>query len=49
MGFRYVEPDDHLINLYFYDDLVAVFNQTKLTQEILHQSCEMHLQKVGVV
>jgi len=47
-GFRLVEPDDHLVALYYKDEQIAVFNQTKLTIQELHRTCAQWLQKIGL-
>ena len=47
-GFRLVEQDDHVAILYYRDEKVAVFSQTGMTIQALHQACAQWLLKVGV-
>ena len=47
-GFSLVEQDDHIIILFYRDERVAVFNQTGLTIQVLHQTCAQWMEKVGV-
>jgi len=42
-GFKLVEPDDHVLELYFKDKRIAVYNQTKVTQEIIREGCQNYL------
>lgn len=42
-GFRLEEPDDHILELYFKDELIARYNQTKATPEIIHEGCKNYL------
>lgn len=39
-GFALREPDDHVVELYFKCKRIAVFNQTKVTKEILREGCQ---------
>jgi hypothetical protein len=45
-GFRLVEPDDHVTELYFKDKRIGVFNQDKLTIPILHEGCRNFLKNI---
>ncbi len=45
-GFRLEEPDDHVTILYFKDKQIAVYNQSKLTYEILHEGCRNYLKSL---
>jgi hypothetical protein len=47
-GFHLVEEGDHITILFYRDERVAVFNQTRLTTMTLHEACASWLQKVGV-
>jgi len=38
-GFQLVKPDDHLLELYFKDKRIAVYNQTKVTFDIVREGC----------
>lgn len=42
-GFSLVEPDDHVVELYFKDLKIATFNQSTLTIPILHEECRNFL------
>jgi len=41
-----VEPDDHVIELYFKDKKIATYNQSKLTIPILHEGCGNYLKSI---
>lgn len=43
LGFRLEEEADHIISLYFKEDWIASFNQTRVTKEILWQVCQGYL------
>jgi len=43
LGFELVEPDDHLLELWFKDKRIAVYNQTKATFEIIREGCKNFL------
>ena len=45
-GFRLSRPDDHVLELYFHDKRIAVFNQTKVTQDIIREGCHSYLVNV---
>jgi len=45
-GFSLVEPDDHVIELYFKDKKIATYNQSKLTIPILHEGCGNYLKSI---
>ena len=42
-GFRLVEPDDHVLELWFKDKRIAVYNQTKATFDIIREGCKNFL------
>ena len=46
-GFRLVEEGDHVTILFYHDERVAVFNQTRLTTMTLHETCAAWLAKIG--
>jgi hypothetical protein len=46
-GFRLVEPDDHLVELWFKDKCIAVYNQSRLTISTLHEGCENYLKSLA--
>ncbi len=46
-GFSLVEPDDHVTELYFKDKKIATYNQTKLTELILHEGCRNFLKSLA--
>ncbi len=46
-GFRLVEPDDHLVELWFKNKKVATYNQTKATIQIIREDCKFHLANVA--
>ncbi len=39
-GFSLKEPDDHVLELYFKDKRIAVYNQTKVTPDIIREGCK---------
>jgi len=43
LGFQLVEPDDHLLELWFKDKRIAVYNQTKTTIPIIREGCKNFL------
>ena len=43
MGFRLVECDDHITELYFKEKLIAYFQQTSMTVERLRWNCKKYL------
>lgn len=46
-GFRLVEPDDHITELYFKDKCIARYNQDKLTIPELHKGCKNYLESIA--
>ena len=42
-GFSLTEPDDHLLELWFKDKRIAVYNQTKATIPIIREGCKNFL------
>jgi len=42
-GFTLVEPDDHVVELYFKGKKIATYNQSKLTIPILREGCRNFL------
>lgn len=45
-SFSLVEPDDHLLELWFKDHRIAVYNQTKVTYEIIQEGCKNYLASI---
>jgi len=45
-NYTLVEPDDHVIELYFKDKKIATYNQSKLTIPILHEGCGNYLKSI---
>ena len=45
-GFQLVEPDDHLLELWFKDKRIAVYNQTKATFDIIREGCKNYLESI---
>jgi len=45
-GFQLVEPDDHLLELWFKDKRIAVYNQTKATFDIIREGCKNYLASI---
>ena len=45
-GFKLVEPDDHLLELWFKDKRIAVLNQTTATVEIVRSGCKNYLASI---
>ena len=43
-GFRLVEPDTHILELYHNDDIVGRFNQTRATVPVIHGACQAYLE-----
>ena len=46
LGFRLVEPDDHVTELYHLDKCIARYNPTKLTFVELRKGCQAYLDNV---
>jgi len=46
-GFRLVEPDDHVLELWFKDNKIATYNQTKATISIIREGCENYLKSIA--
>lgn len=46
-GFRLVEPDDHVLELYFKEKLIARFWQTKVTIDIIREGCKNYLVNIN--
>ena len=42
-GFHLVEIADHVLMLYYQDELVGVLNQGSATIPIIHEACREHL------
>lgn len=42
-GFRLLEPDDHILELYYEDSLVARFLQSRATILMIRRTCEDYL------
>lgn len=45
-GFSLVEPDDHLLELWFKGKRIAVYNQTKATFDIIKKGCKNYLENI---
>ena len=43
-GFRLVEMGDHILRLYYQDELVGVLSQGGATIPVLHEACREHLE-----
>ena len=46
-GFNLVEPDDHLLELYFKDNKIAVYHQPTATIKIIQEGCENYLKSIA--
>ena len=46
-GFELEEPDDHILELWFKDKRIAIYNQTKVTIEIIHEGCRNYLANIN--
>ena len=46
-GFRLVEPNDHVLELWFKDKRIAVYNQTKATFDDIKEGCENYLKSIA--
>lgn len=46
IGFFLTEPNDHELQLFFKDKLVATFNQTEATIEAIRASCKNYLSSI---
>ena len=46
-GFRLVEPDDHILVLYYLDELVARFSPDGATFLAIRECCQEHLEGVA--
>ncbi len=46
-GFRLVEPDDHILVLYYLDQLVARFSSAGATFPAIRKSCREYLEGVA--
>jgi len=42
-GFSLIEPDDHLLELWFKDKRIAVYNQPVATIKIIREGCQNFL------
>jgi len=42
-GFKLVEPDNYFTELWFKDKTIAVYNQTKVTFEVIREGCKNYL------
>jgi len=43
LGFRLVEEADHVLVLFFKEDWIASFNQTKVKKEVIWAVCQGYL------
>jgi len=48
LGFRLIEPNDHIIELYHLDKCIARYNPTKLTFVELQKGCQAYLDNVVI-
>ena len=46
-GFSLTEPDDHLLELWFKDNRIAVYNREKATIEIIRVGCKNYLTNIN--
>ena len=46
-GFRLIEPDDHILELYYQDELVGAFSQGGSTIPVIHEACREHLETLS--
>lgn len=46
IGFSLVEADDHTLELYFKDKLIAVYNSTQVPIETIRQGCQNFVNNV---
>jgi len=46
-GFELVEPDDHVLELWFKDKRLAVYYQTTATFKIIQEGCENYLKSIA--
>jgi len=42
-GFRLVEPDDHVLFLYYQDERVGIFSQSGTTITAIRKTCQEYL------
>ena len=47
-GFRLTEPDDHVLYLYYQDELVGVLTQGGATIPAVQEACREHLAGLGI-
>ena len=45
-GFKLVEPDDHVVQLYHKDKLIGTYNQCRVTAEIIKQDCQNYVRNI---
>lgn len=45
-GFKLVEPDDHILELYFKDKRIAVLNQSVATFSVIREGCKNYLANI---
>ncbi len=46
-GFRLVEPGDHILELYYQDERVGIFNQSRATIPAIREACREHLESLS--
>lgn len=46
-GFQLIEPDDHILELYYHDDLVSVLSQGGATLPAIHKACREYLETLA--
>lgn len=47
LGFSTKEIDDHFLELWFKDKLIARYNQEKVTADIIRQGCHNYLKNTA--
>ena len=46
-GFRLMEFDDHILMLYYRDEVVGVLSQSGATIPVIHEACRKHLETLS--
>lgn len=46
IGFSLIEVDDHTLELYFKDKLIATYNSTKVPMDTIQQGCQNFVNNV---
>ena len=45
-GFSLIEPDDHLLELYFKEKRIAVYYQSSVTIKVIREGCQNFLKSI---